>query len=155
ARTSILDALTLYNRLHQFILGAAPAHGGNDGTNFLGERAVDRVQTINAMWSGSVGTFDDRRRGFEEKFRVDQEFCFRLNVRRNRLFGKWAAAALGLSGSEAGEYAKSVMSAALQAPRDEDIITKVEQDFSAKSITKTRAQLREVLDQFAEQARAQ
>jgi hypothetical protein len=36
-----------------------------------------------------------------------------------------------------------------------DIITKVEQDFSGKSIVKTRAQLREVLDQIAEHARAQ
>jgi hypothetical protein len=102
-----------------------------------------------------MSIFDERRRGAEEKFRVDQEFCFRLNVRRNRLFGKWAAAALGLSGSEAEQYAKSVMSADLRAPGDNDIITKVEQDLSAKSITKTRAQLREVLDQFAEHARAQ
>jgi hypothetical protein len=48
-----------------------------------------------------MATFDERRRGFEEKFRADQEFRFRLNARRNRLFGKWAAGALGLSGSEA------------------------------------------------------
>jgi hypothetical protein len=102
-----------------------------------------------------MGIFEERKRGLEEKFRLEEEFSFRLNALRNRLFGKWAADALGLSGSEAEHYTRSVMSADLQAPGDEDILTKVEKDFSAKSITKTRAQLRGALDQFAEQARVQ
>jgi len=35
------------------------------------------------------------------------------------------------------------------------MLGKVEQDFSAKSIAKTRIELREALDRFAEQVRAQ
>lgn len=102
-----------------------------------------------------MGILDDRKMGFEEKFRREEEFAFRLTARRNRLFGKWAASGLGLSGSEAEEYAKSVVFADLQEPGDDDIIAKVEQDFSAKSIAKTRIELREALDRFAEQVRAQ
>ena len=102
-----------------------------------------------------MGTLDDRRKGFEERFRLDDELFFRLNARRNRLFGQWAADVLGLSGSEADAYANSVMFADLQTPGDDDMLAKVEQDFSAKSIAKTRIELCEALDRFAEQVRAQ
>ena len=99
-----------------------------------------------------MGILDDRKRGFEEKFRREEEFSFRLTARRNRLFGKWAASGLGLSGSEAEEYAKSVVFADLQEPGDDDIIAKVEQDLRAKSIIMTRAQLRKKLAEFADEA---
>jgi hypothetical protein len=99
-----------------------------------------------------MGILDDRKRGFEEKFRREEEFSFRLTARRNRLFGKWAASGLGLSGGEAEEYAKSVVFADLQEPGDDDIIAKVEQDLRAKSIIMTRAQLRKKLAEFADEA---
>jgi hypothetical protein len=102
-----------------------------------------------------MSIFDERKRGMEQKFRLEEEFSFRVNARRNRLFGTWAAEAMGLSGGEAEEYAKAVMYADLQVPGDEDILTKVDEDFRAKSIPKTRAELREMLDRFASQARAQ
>jgi hypothetical protein len=102
-----------------------------------------------------MGILDDRKMGFEEKFRREEEFAFRLTALRNRLFGKWAASGLGLSGSEAEEYAKSVVFADLQEPGDDDIIAKVEQDLLVKSIIMTRAQLRKKLDEFAKQVRVQ
>jgi hypothetical protein len=100
-----------------------------------------------------MSIFDDRKRGFEEKFRREEELSFRLTAQRNHLFGKWVARALGLSGSEAEEYTESVVFADLQQPGDDDIITKVEQDLRVKSIIMTRAQLREKLDQFAKEGR--
>ena len=36
-------------------------------------------------------TFDDREKGFENKFAHDQEMAFRITARRNRLVGEWAA----------------------------------------------------------------
>ncbi|SRR6266540_6471440 len=102
-----------------------------------------------------MAIFDDRRKGFEEKFRWEEELSFKLTARRNRLFGKWAAGGLGLSGSEAEEYVKSVVSADLQEPGDDDVIAKVEQDLRAKSIIMTQARLREKLDEFAKEAQAQ
>jgi hypothetical protein len=76
-----------------------------------------------------MGILDDRKRGAEERFRLEQEFEFKLKARRNRLFGKWAADTLGLTGNEADEYTKSVMFADLQAPGDDDLLSKVERDF--------------------------
>jgi hypothetical protein len=102
-----------------------------------------------------MGTFDERRRGLEEKFRLEEELAFRITARRNRLFGKWAAKVLGLSGNDAEAYERSVILADLETPGDDDVIGKVEQDFNAKSIVTARAQLREMLSRFAEQATAQ
>jgi hypothetical protein len=102
-----------------------------------------------------MGTLDDRRKGFEEQFRREEESSFRLTARRNRLFGSWAATTLGLSGSEADQYVKSVLFADLQQPGDDDIIAKVEQDLRANSIVMTPEQLRRKLDECAAEARIQ
>ena len=101
-----------------------------------------------------MGAFDERKRGFEERFRHEEELSFKIAARRNRLFGKWAADRLGLSGNEAEEYARSVIFADLQQAGDDDVIAKVEQDLRAKGIAVTQADLRTKLDEFAKQARS-
>ncbi len=102
-----------------------------------------------------MSMFEDRQKGMEQKFRMDEELAFRINARRNRLFGRWAAAALGLSGTAAEEYATAVIYADLQSPGDDDVLTKVDEDFRAACVTATRAELRQALDRCASEARAQ
>ncbi|MEO1248775.1 MAG: ATPase inhibitor subunit zeta, partial [Pseudomonadota bacterium] len=41
-------------------------------------------------------TFEDREKGFEAKFKHDQELQFKVANRRNKLLGLWAADLLGL-----------------------------------------------------------
>ena len=36
-------------------------------------------------------SFEDREKGFEAEFKLDQELAFRVTARRTRLFGLWAA----------------------------------------------------------------
>lgn len=102
-----------------------------------------------------MSMFEERQKGMEQKLRMEEELAFRLKARRNRLFGRWAADALGLTGTAAEEYATAVIYADLQAPGDDDILAKVDQDFRAASVPKTRAELRDALDRFATDARAQ
>jgi hypothetical protein len=52
-------------------------------------------------------TFDDREKAFEKKYEHDQELQFKVNTRRNKLLGLWAAGLLGKSGADAEAYAKS------------------------------------------------
>src|SRR3546814_5102928 len=40
---------------------------------------------------GSMTTFDNRDKAFEDKFAYDAETAFRIAARRNRLLGLWAA----------------------------------------------------------------
>ena len=53
-------------------------------------------------------TFNDREKAFEDKYKHDQELQFKVEVRRNKLLGLWAAELLDKKGDEADAYAKEV-----------------------------------------------
>ena len=61
--------------------------------------------------------FSERGKSFEAEYSRNQELAFRITARRNRLFGLWVAAKIGLpEGEERDSYAKAVIAADLQAP---------------------------------------
>lgn len=93
-------------------------------------------------------TFDDRERSFEKKFAMDQELKFKAEARRNRLVGQWAAAKLGLSGSEVDDYVKAVRKADLLEKGDRDVLRKLRQDFDAKGVPVSDAELGRVMGEF-------
>ena len=85
----------------------------------------------------------EREKAFEAQFKHNQELAFRITARRNRLFGLWAAARLGLPQGETAEaYAKTVVAADFKVPGDADVIEKVQADLAGKDITVTQAELR-------------
>lgn len=71
-------------------------------------------------------TFDDREKGFERKFAIDQDQEFRAQARRNRLLGEWAAGLMGLE--NVAEYAQAVVKSDFELPGDEDVLRKVYSD---------------------------
>jgi hypothetical protein len=78
-------------------------------------------------------TFDDRERGFENKFAHDEEMQFKAVARRNRLLGLWAAALLGRTGDEADAYAREVVRSDFEEAGDNDVYRKVAADLSGKA----------------------
>jgi hypothetical protein len=93
-------------------------------------------------------TFDKRQEGFERKFAHDQELRFKAEARRNKLLGLWAAEKLGLSGTDAETYAKSVIHADFKEPGDEDVFRKIRQDFDAKQVSQSDHQIRRTMDEL-------
>ncbi|WP_144184036.1 DUF1476 domain-containing protein [Elioraea rosea] len=91
----------------------------------------------------STDAFADREKGFEAKYKLDQEQEFRAQARRNRLFGLWAASRLGKSGADAEAYAKTVVAADFSKPGHDDVIEKVASDLAAAGIAATTAELQE------------
>jgi hypothetical protein len=100
-------------------------------------------------------TFDEREKGYERKFAHDEELRFKSTVRRNRLFGRWAAEKLGLSGDEAEAYAKSVVKADFEEPGDDDILRKVKADFAAKGVDQSDHQIARTLSEMMVEAATQ
>ena len=100
-------------------------------------------------------SFDDRERGFEGKFKHDQELGFKISARRNKLLGLWAAREMKLPAAEHDAYAKSVVMADLEKPGDDDVVDKVLADFKAKGIEMTDHRIRHQLSEFREVARQQ
>src|SRR5690606_30239502 len=55
--------------------------------------------------------FNDRKRGEEAKFAMDEQTAFRVAARRNRLLGGWAAEKMNLTPEETDAYRKAVIQA--------------------------------------------
>jgi hypothetical protein len=97
-------------------------------------------------------TFDEREKAYEAKFAQDQELRFKANARRDRRFGAWAAAQLGLSGAAAEDYAIRVVRADLAHPGDSAIIQAVLSDLKAKGIASDESKLKVKLVALMEEA---
>ena len=80
-------------------------------------------------------TFNDREKSFEKKFEKDQELQFKVNARRNKLLGLWAAGLMGKSGADADAYAKEVVAADFEEAGDGDVVRKVTEDLTVKGVT--------------------
>ncbi|MBY9066909.1 DUF1476 domain-containing protein [Hyphomonas sp. WL0036] len=102
-----------------------------------------------------MSTFDDRERAEEARYALDQETQFKINARRNKLLGLWAADLLGLKDAEAEAYAKSVVIADLEEAGDDDVVRKVRGDLEKAGITRTDVQIREEMAGLLPVAREQ
>lgn len=89
---------------------------------------------------------DDRRQEMESRYAHDEEKKFKIESRRNRLFGLWAADKLGRSGVEADAYVQDLVKASFTRAGDEDIFEKVRADFSAAGVEYTEAEGRTNLE---------
>jgi len=91
-------------------------------------------------------TFDERESSFEAKFKHDKELQFKVNARRNKLLGLWAANLLGIHGADAEAYAKDVVKSDFATPGDHDVLHKVLGDFQAKKVEMSEHRLRKQMD---------
>ncbi len=102
-----------------------------------------------------MATFDERQKGFEQKYKHDKELEFKINARRNKLLGLWAAQQLGIPQAEAEAYAKSVVMADFAKPGDQDVVDKVLDDFKARGIEMSEHKVRRRMEELLEIARQQ
>ena len=100
-------------------------------------------------------TFDDREKGYEAKFALDQDQEFKAMARRNKLLGLWAAEKMGLSPDSAEQYAQAVVRADFEQPGEEDVFRKIAGDFKGSSLTVSEGEIRSKMDEFASVARDQ
>jgi len=98
-------------------------------------------------------TFDDREKGFETKFALDQEQEFKAMARRNKLLGLWAAEKMGLSAESAEQYASAVVRADFEQPGDEDVFRKIAGDFEGSGLSVSEGEIRRKMDELASMAR--
>lgn len=87
-------------------------------------------------------TFDNREKGFEQKFAHDADLKFKAEARRNRALAEWAGAKMGLSGAALEDYIKAVRKADLAEKGDDDVFGKVKADLAAKGIAVADTEIR-------------
>ena len=99
-----------------------------------------------------MSNFKDRERAFENKYAHDEEMAFKAIARRNKLLGLWAAELMGKTGTEAVEYAKTVVLADFEEAGHEDVVRKVAADLDGKADADT---IRSKMDELMVEAKAQ
>jgi hypothetical protein len=91
---------------------------------------------------------DERGKAFENKWAHDAETRFRVEAKRNRAVGLWAAGEKGLTGEAAEDFAASVIAADFEEVGDEDVFRKLRGELDAGRYPDTviRAKMKEALD---------
>lgn len=102
-----------------------------------------------------MSTFDDREKGFERKYVLDEEQTFKASVRRNKLLGLWAAEKLGKSGDAANAYAQEVIDSDFEHHGDDDVVGKVMADFKKAGVALSEKELRAEMERLLVLARQQ
>jgi hypothetical protein len=96
---------------------------------------------------------NDREKGFENKFANLEEKRFKVEAKRNRLLGLWAADLLGKTGIAADDYAKEVIKSDFEEPGDNDVLRKVYKDLSAAGLAVTQEEVRAKMTEFFKEAK--
>ncbi|MCQ8782750.1 DUF1476 domain-containing protein [Mangrovibrevibacter kandeliae] len=92
--------------------------------------------------------FSDREKDFEARYVHDQELRFRIEARRNRLIGLWAAAKLGLLGQAADDYTQDVIRTALEQAGKDSVAKKIRADFDAAGVEQSDHQIERTMTEF-------
>lgn len=99
--------------------------------------------------------FNDRQRAEEAHFALGEEQLFRIQARRNKLLGAWAAEKMNLSAAEAEAYAKAVVQADFEEAGDEDVVRKLIGDLVSAGVDTGEAEVRAALEAKMVEAKRQ
>ncbi|MEM6627816.1 MAG: DUF1476 domain-containing protein [Pseudomonadota bacterium] len=102
-----------------------------------------------------MSSFDKREKAEEAKFATDQAFEFKVQARRNKLLGLWAAELMGLTGADAEAYAKEVIKSDFEEAGDDDVFRKVRGDFDKAGVERTDHQIKTQMEEMLKVAREQ
>lgn len=93
-----------------------------------------------------MSTFEERQDAFEKKYAHDAQMQFKVEARRNKLLGLWAAELMDKTGDAAEAYAKEVIKSDFEEAGDEDVLRKVASDLGHKADEVTiRAKMNELM----------
>ena len=98
-------------------------------------------------------TFNDRERGFEANFALEEALEFKAVARRDRRVGEWAARLMGLEGQALEDYAGSIVREDLKHAGDDDVFRKLHNDLTASGVQVTDSAIRSEMDRLLAQSR--
>jgi hypothetical protein len=132
-------------------LARSPPFDCDGGPGGICDRPLRR---FTAMFLGDpMTTFDDRERGFEKRFALDQEQEFKAAARRNRALGEWAAGLMGLTDKHVAEYAQAVVKSDLEQPGEDDVLRKVFEDLKGSGVQISEGEVMRKMAELLAQAR--
>ena len=98
-------------------------------------------------------TFDNRDKGFENKFAHDEELNFKATAICNRMLGEWAAAKMGKNAKDAETYAQGIVEAELSAGGHKALEAKLIADLAAAGVAVTPKDIQKEFERLMPAAR--
>ena len=102
-----------------------------------------------------TATFDDRERGFENKFAHDQETEFKILARMSHLLGLWAAGKIQLMEDAAENYAQELVEKVAQKDLKVCVKEQIHSDFEKACLELTKQDIEVEMEKFLNTARDQ
>ena len=99
-----------------------------------------------------MSTFEDRKKGFENKFVHDEEREFKISARKNKYIGEWASKIMGYNDDQTKEYIQSVIKADFAEAGDDDVFRKLKEDLKDHNISDE--EIRKQMDELNEKAKS-
>ena len=90
--------------------------------------------------------YDEREKGFEKKFQMDEELQFKVAARSNKYLGEWVSVKLGKNEEEKKNYIQEIIKSDLEEAGQEDVFRKIKKDFQAASLTIEDSEIRDQME---------
>jgi hypothetical protein len=92
--------------------------------------------------------FRDIEQSYEAKYKLDEELRFKAECRRTKLLGLWAAEQMGITGSTAVSYSRSLLRNSLETPGFDHLIGIIAQDFQGLGVKRSERDIVMMAERF-------
>jgi len=100
-----------------------------------------------------MNKFNDREKGFEKKFEIDQELQFKIQARSNKYLSDFVCLKLGKKPEEKEIYIKEIIKADMEEAGQEDVFRKIKKDFQSASIAIEESEIRDQMEKAISSAK--
>ena len=100
-----------------------------------------------------MNSFEDRKKGFENKFALDEEKLFKIEAKRNKFLAEWISDKLNKTDKDKEDYILEVIKSDMAEPGDNDVFNKVKNDLSQGGFDNIDEEIRNKMNEFMEVAR--
>ena len=90
--------------------------------------------------------YDERGKGFEKKFQMDEELQFKVAARSNKYLGEWVSAKLAKNEEKKKIYIHEIIKSDLEEAGQEDVFRKIKKDFQTASFAIEDSEIRDQME---------
>ena len=100
-----------------------------------------------------MNNFDDRKKGFEKKFQLDQELEFKIQARSNKYLAEFISLKLGKTEEEKKNYIQEVIKSDMEEVGKEDVFRKIKKDLELGSVNLEDSEIRNEMEKALSRAK--
>tara|TARA_Y100000741_G_C17830626_1_gene386236 strand:+ start:28 stop:342 length:315 start_codon:yes stop_codon:yes gene_type:complete len=93
-----------------------------------------------------MNEFNERKKGFEKKFQIDQELLFKVQARSNKYIAEFVSIKLKKTPEEKENYIQEIIKADMEEAGHEDVFRKIKKDFQTASVSIEDSEIRDQME---------